>query len=480
MISRLLKASALSLFLTTQMTDHAAAFWPAAEEDNTGIIELDAKIREHESEHLNMLGMQLMNLAADTGAPMDYIEKQLKNLFNIQIFATVYFGSNKQGFDLIFDSGSSWVWVEHSTCDTCANPNKFKSVESSSFHLKSVRKSSLHYGKGHVIGNDATDMVCLNPESTLGNGCMNNYKFKVVTKQEDLSGLGSSGIIGLSPSNFGSGAQLFVPSLYKQGAIKKNMFSMFVNPVGDSKIQIGGYDLKKYAQSDIHWNKITSPMFWSVDFSDAKVGDFVINTSTSQIMADTGTSLNMLPDDEYNQIFNHFFRDQMECRRLPNTLHSCQCSEEQHKALPDMSFMVNGVKYEIPRDQWVERANNQCIIKFMHGPHKDYWILGLNFFNNYYTVFDYENKQIGFAKSKNFHITTSSAFTKWATSHSLLNLDFKDHVSNLQERREILFMGSLVIATVFVVATVCCTKQKKKVKAQVMPDDHSATYRGQL
>lgn len=40
----------------------------------------------------------------------------------------VYFGSNKQGFDLIFDSGSSWVWVEHRLCRDCANPNKFHSL----------------------------------------------------------------------------------------------------------------------------------------------------------------------------------------------------------------------------------------------------------------------------------------------------------------------------------------------------------------
>jgi hypothetical protein len=56
----------------------------------------------------------------------------------------------------------------------------------------------------------------------------------------------------------------------------------------------------------------------------------------------------------------------------------------------------------------------------MHGPHKDFWILGINFFNNYYTVFDYENMRIGFAKSKNFGTKTSSSFIKWATSGSSL------------------------------------------------------------
>ena len=48
-----------------------------------------------------------------------------------------------------------------------------------------------------------------------GHGCMDNYLFKNVVAQHDLSGLAAAGIIGLSPSNQDSGAQLFIPSLYE-------------------------------------------------------------------------------------------------------------------------------------------------------------------------------------------------------------------------------------------------------------------------
>ena len=48
--------------------------------------------------------------------------------------------------------------------------------------------------------------------------------------------------------------------------------------------------------------------------------------------------------------------------------------------------------------------------KFMHHPGRSMWILGLNFFNNYYTVFDYQNQSIGFAKSKNFGRKDTSSF----------------------------------------------------------------------
>jgi hypothetical protein len=112
---------------------------------------------------LEDLSNELMDLSEYGKDPKEYIEKKLKSLYNIQIYSKIYFGSNKQGFDLIFDSGSSWVWVEDSTCDNCRNPNKFKAWSSESYSLESMWKSSLRYGKGYVEGYDSTDMICLTP-----------------------------------------------------------------------------------------------------------------------------------------------------------------------------------------------------------------------------------------------------------------------------------------------------------------------------
>merc|ERR1711935_297828 len=111
------------------------------------------------------------------------------------------------------------------------------------------------------MGN-SLDTVCLSENSTVGNGCMEDYLIKSVVYQEKLGGLAGAGLIGLSPSSQYSGAQLFVPSLYEKGAIKNNMFSMFIDQTNVSKIQIGGYDLKKYASGKLNWYKIQSPMFW--------------------------------------------------------------------------------------------------------------------------------------------------------------------------------------------------------------------------
>jgi len=41
------------------------------------------------------------------------------------------------------------------------------------------------------------------------------------------------------------------------------------------------------------------------------------------------------------------------------------------------------------------------------------WIMGMNFFNDYYTVFDYEQNRLGFAKSINSNINDLT-FLQWA------------------------------------------------------------------
>jgi len=96
----------------------------------------------------------------------------------------------------------------------------------------------------------------------------------------------------------------------------------------------------------------------------------------------------------------------------------CDCTAEEHKSIPDIHFSIDGVEYRINRDQWFERAPeyDKCVIKLMHGPHKPYWILGLNFFTNYYTVFDYKNKQIGFAESINLDEPPNKGFINWCLS----------------------------------------------------------------
>ena len=295
-----------------------AGVFGSRQADSVGLIELDMHIKKQPREHLNNVGMHLLNLHAQSAPSslqsdvmpwtmeryqqeQDYIEKNLHDFFDIQLYSYIWLGSNKEKFEMIFDTGSSWVWVQNAKCKYCmANDHKFHSERSTTYSQISESISVLQYGKGTVYGYNSLDDVCIKPDGDYGDGCMPQYLFKSVVGQRDLQGLAGAGIIGLSPSTHDHEAQLFVPTLYHSSAIKKNMFAMFIDPNGQSKIQMGGYDLNKYARGPIHWHDLSSPSFWQVRFDKVRVGSWSFKPSTHEAMADSGTSLNMIPDEDFN------------------------------------------------------------------------------------------------------------------------------------------------------------------------------------
>lgn len=393
---------------------------------------------------------------------------------------------------MIFDTGSSWVWVQHDLCKTCANEAHFNSMMSTTFEQLTPNFSSLFYGKGMVIGYDTTDQLCLTQNSTVGNGCMENYHFKSIVYQEDLDGLATAGIIGLAPSSQGTDSQLWVPSLYKAGAIKQNVFSMFIDQGKTSKIQVGGYDEKKYAIEDLKWYKLISDEFWQFNFDHVSIGDFKIQPTVQIMMADTGTSLNMLPDADYYKIVNDFLKPKFQnCEVMSTSLVGCDCTAEEHKTVPAIKFHINGDEFEIPRDSWFERVegNGKCVVKFMHGPGKTYWILGLNFFNSYYTVFDYENQQIGFAKSIMYGHSVPLGFIQESASKGLANLkQFMNSVGKLDfeevSPESKLLLGSATIAWALFYAYFMLIKKSKKDQLNTSVDSEEtqseSSYRQRL
>jgi len=66
-----------------------------------------------------------------------------------------------------------------------------------------------------------------------------------------------------------------------------------------------------------------------------------------------------------------------------------------------LRFNIDGTPYYLPKESYVVRfaSANYCEMKIMKHPIIQVWILGLNFFENYYTVFDQEELRVGFAPS---------------------------------------------------------------------------------
>jgi len=112
---------------------------------------------------------------------------------------------------------------------------------------------------------------------------------------------------------------------------------------------------------------------------------------------------------------------------------------------------VKGDTFEMPRDMWYERKGNTCVVKFMHAPHRTEWILGVNFFQNYYAVMDYEHKRLGLAKSIKYGKPGSRQFINWALSEEFLNLIQKVDIRGMEFKDQVLVVSSGLAFTFFII-----------------------------
>ena len=133
-----------------------------------GLVELDLNVKQGSTgNYLPENGLHLMELWLDEyhhyglendDEHHDYIEKNLYDFYDIQLYANIFVGSNRQIFEMIFDTGSSWVWVQSEDCRRCMkNDHKFSADHSDSYMQLSDEPTELNYGKGSVIGYDSKD-----------------------------------------------------------------------------------------------------------------------------------------------------------------------------------------------------------------------------------------------------------------------------------------------------------------------------------
>ena len=67
----------------------------------------------------------------------------------------------------------------------------------------------------------------------------------------------------------------------------------------------------------------------------------------------------------------------------------CDCNLLTYYDFPDLTFKMDGIDYKIPRSSYVSMYGyGSCVIEVAYQRGWDYWILGLNFFEQYYAVFD--------------------------------------------------------------------------------------------
>jgi len=304
---------------------------------------------------------------------------------------------------VIFDTGSSNLWVPSSKCKptdiACNLHDRYNSSQSSTYVANGTH-FDIEYGSGAVSGFLSTDVL------SIGGLQVKGQTFAEINSELGIAFIVGAfdGILGLGfPSISVLGVTTVWENILRQGLVKQNVFSFYLS--NNASLEIGGELLlgginPNYYSGKIHYVPLTQLNYWQYTMEDFLIGGKSVKYCNGKCVAicDTGTSLITGPTKVINslnrQLGAFVFKGEGIFSSCPN-----------YNDLPIVSFVFNGKKFSLTPEQYIMKVENDgetsCISGFMgldyELPDGYLWIIGDVFISNYYTVFDYGNKAVGFA-----------------------------------------------------------------------------------
>jgi len=332
----------------------------------------------------------------------------ITNYMDAQYYGVIHIGTPPQSFQVIFDTGSSNLWVPSTKCKlsniACLLHSKYDS-ESSSSYVPNGEEFAIQYGSGSLSGFTSYDTV------EMAGVWVKDQAFAEAVEEPGVTFVAAKfdGILGLGYPTIAVNHMLPpINNMMAQSELNKGMFAFFLDRNKDDEaggeLSIGGVDPDRY-EGDFNWNAITRQAYWQINMDAFSIqGTNVTACSQSngcQVIIDSGTSLLAVPSnlaDEINHAIGAF--------KFANGEYIVPCRHVD--TMPNIDFTLNGVVYTLEPEDYVMRVGaggqEQCISGFMGmdipPPAGPLWILGDVFMGKYYTAFDFDNNRVGFATLK--------------------------------------------------------------------------------
>ncbi|KAK1666240.1 hypothetical protein QYE76_054399 [Lolium multiflorum] len=364
----------------------------------------------------------------------------LKNYLNAQYYGEVGIGTPPQNFTVIFDTGSSNLWVPSSECysSNACHLHKSYIASRSSTYTKKGKRVSIHYRTGAIAGYISQDNV------QVGGLVVKNQDFIEASLEQSITFMLEKidGIVGLGFKEMSSaGAEPVWYNMVSQGLVGSPVFSFWLNrhagKVKGGEIVFGGVDPNHYKGRHTYV-PITMKGYWQFDMGDVLIGGNSTGLCKSGCAAivDSGASFLTGPTEIINEInwrlpiprfvskacknvVSKFGRQivHLLLKRvcsfpkmcdgipIPTGESSVDCGEL--KSMPDIAFTIGAKQFVLKPEQYIVKIGEgdatKCTSGFSAmdvpptgGP---LWILGDIFMEAYHTVFDYGNMKIGFAEA---------------------------------------------------------------------------------
>lgn len=328
------------------------------------VLQKDSELAEQVTQSLLLTASGRRNLRS-VGVGKESENEIIKDYANAQYYGAISIGTPPQSFMVIFDTGSSNLWVPKVGCTHCGNPffgkkSKYDHGDSTTY-AEDGADFEIMYGSGSVSGYFSTDSVTVADDIVV-----KGQRFGEI---QDAGGLGMAysfgkfdGILGMGFTSISIDATPTVfENAIQQHAVDQPVFSFYLGDNGPGELTFGGYDPAKF-KGELEYVKLMSATYWEIALDQASAGDYKTepNEDGTPITAivDSGTSLITGPKRDIAKLAKAL-------GAKPNLIGEYTVDCEKVDELPDIVFTINKKDYVIPGKKAVLQAQGTCLFAFM-------------------------------------------------------------------------------------------------------------------